>query len=61
MPPTYREVKKDGKPRFEVMTGFDYKTGAPYWFGVGLRTAQGLMENERAFKEWVSKNTRGKG
>jgi len=49
--------KKDGKPRFEVLTGFDRKTGEPYWSGIGVKTAQGILDNEQAFKAWVAKQT----
>jgi len=58
MPPTFREATKDGKPRFEVLTGFNHKTGEPFWSGVGVSTARELLNNENAFKEWVAKHTR---
>lgn len=56
MPETCREIIKDGKPRFEVMVGWDRKEDKPFWVGVSLNTAREILANETAFREFVKKH-----
>lgn len=55
MPETWRENRFNGKPTFEVLTGFDRRTGEPFWRGFQLATAQAIIENFDALKRWVEK------
>jgi hypothetical protein len=59
MPDTFKTGTYEGKPTFSVMTGFNNKTGEPYWFTFGLKKAQGILDNIDQLRKWVDEKEKG--